>query len=355
MGDPDQLKDLISPAGSPSTLDDYLKSDRPTLGLTVTSFKDKTLIVLHWPHLALDCMGMKALVAGWSLVLQGREDEIATPVGFDLDPLAELGKHATEPHKLADRRVSKLGLASYVLRNAYGLAIQAKEIRMVCIPAAFWQTLHATALEYLKSETESEGPRFLSENDVLTAWWIRMTVAHLGLGPDTTVVAQTGMSARKALEDDDTLPAGHPYLSNAFGFFNVILTAKDILDKPLGWLAMRVRGAISEQSTRGQLEAYMALQRANYNLPVFFGHSNMHQVSFSNWQKAGLFSADFSAAAVPDKLSRVSYVQQNQVPFAFPEGFIMSGKDGEGNWWLSGYRKKGYWDMLEAELALAKA
>lgn len=160
------------------------------------------------------------------------------------------------------------------------------------------------------------------------------------------------MSLRKVLQNE-TLPAGRPYIGNALGFANVILPACDVLTRPLSWLAQQVRLAIAEQGTRAQTEAYLALQRESaQKLLVFFGDAGMHQQSFSNWGKADMFGFDFGTAAVRAREGRPlrpTYIQNNQSP-VFPEGFPILGKDAKGNYWLSGYRRKGLWGKIEEVL-----
>lgn len=356
--DPEELSDLVRPGGTTLSLDDYLNTDRPTLGLYVTTFRDKTCMSLYWPHLAFDAMGKKAILEGWTLMLQGREDEIPTPIGYDQDPLAELGKHATEPHLLADRRVGNLGMAGYALRNITGL-IGPKEIRMVCIPRTFWEKMVADVRQELADEAAAQGndeKPFVTEGDVLVAWWTRLCASHLGKDSSTTVAAQNAMSLRKVLGDDILSPPDRPFISMALGFPTVVLPARDILTKPLSWLALKFRRAIAEQGTRAQVEAYTALQREfspTMRMPVFFGDSGMYNLFFSNWQKAGLFDFDFSAAfATPredGRPLRASYIQCVQDP-AFPEGWPISGKDENGNYWISGFRERGLWAKMEKEL-----
>ncbi|KAF4999875.1 hypothetical protein FDECE_11374 [Fusarium decemcellulare] len=344
VGDPEELSELVYPPDRPNSLEDWLTSDRPTLGLHVTSFQNKTMVVLYWPHLAMDALGQKAVFEGWTMVLEGRDDEIAAPVGYDSDPFAEVGKHPTEPHKLAPIRMNTVSMVGYGLRNIVGLGLSAREIRMLCIPAVSWQKWYDDARKEL-------GPdQFLTEGDIITAFWIRLSVSHLSPKSNTTVTVNMAMSLRKVLEKE-TLPKGRPYISNALGFANVILPAKDILTKPLSWLAQQVRLAIAEQGTRGQVEAYLALQRESAGrLLVFFGDVGMHQQSLSNWQKANMFGLDFKAAAVTSrdgKPLRPEYIQNNQSP-VFPEGFPIIGKDEKGNYWLSGYRRKGLWVITGA-------
>lgn len=359
MGDPEALSDLVRPGGKTLSLDDYTTTDRATLGLHVTTFLDTTCMTLYWPHLAFDAMGKKAILEAWTMALQGRDDEIPLPQGYDSDPLAELGTQATEPHLLAGRRVGNWGMAGYALRNIASLA-GPKEIRMVCVPAAFWQDMVANVRAELEREAEARGDKtkpFVTEGDVLAAWWTRLCSSHLGRESSTTVAAQNAMSLRKVLAGDLLSPLERPLLSMALSFPTVILPARDILQKPLSWLALQFRRAINDQGSRQQVEAYAALQRefsADLRMPLFFGDSGMYNLFFSNWQKAGLFDFDFSPAAAEGDGARggpvrASYIQCVQDP-AFPEGWPISGKDEHGNYWISGFRAKGLWARMEEEL-----
>jgi hypothetical protein len=91
------------------------------------------------------------------------------------------------------------------------------------------------------------------------------------------------MLLRKAFEGD-LIPKSseNPYLGNAFGWANVLVTAGDIASKPLSWLACQVRRAINEQGTRAQHEAYYEMVRTSgVGLPiVIFGDGGMVQIGF---------------------------------------------------------------------------
>lgn len=45
---------LMRQDGDPKTLEDYLYSDLPLLGLRIISFNDATLVTLSWSHVVLD-------------------------------------------------------------------------------------------------------------------------------------------------------------------------------------------------------------------------------------------------------------------------------------------------------------
>lgn len=118
VGNPEEWTELCCGADSPKTISDYAGSDRPITGLRVVSFKDATIVNIHWLHVAADAMALKAILDNLVFVLQGRENEISLLHGFDEDPLRELGLHATEKFDLAGSELSKWGTAMYALRNS---------------------------------------------------------------------------------------------------------------------------------------------------------------------------------------------------------------------------------------------
>ncbi|KAH8889208.1 hypothetical protein GQ53DRAFT_842924 [Thozetella sp. PMI_491] len=356
VGDPEQWAELACGPGSPKSLDDYLQTDRPVLGLRIVSFNDATIVTLHWFHVAADALGLKAILDNWVLMLKGRDKEIPSLHGFHEDPLRELGKYPTEAYKLESSQLSALSTGSYVLRNGYSILMGQRENRSVCIPRAFLDTIRLDALRELR-EAGVKHP-FLTDNDVLTAWWSRLAVCHLP--QDKPITIMMAMSARRTLESD-LLPPDKLYVSNCLSFMN-LLKRKGDLDGFLGCLAGDIRRAIDEQRTRPQIEAYQALVRENAwplgPLPVFFGKANMHHIGYSNWTKSDVYRTDFSAAAVAPRDTPIypSFISQIQAGLSYPEGFIITGKDSKGNYWLEGYRLAGLWGRIEKELeAIPKA
>jgi hypothetical protein len=364
VGDPDELADLAWESGyKPGGISDYLTSDRPVLGLRVNSFTDKTVAVLSWQHVAFDALGMQYVVENWSRMLWGKGSEIPTPCGLESDPfdaLAHGTRPATEEHVLKDRRVGLGGMLKWGLGYGVDMLVRAKENRMVCVPESYWRSQLEKALAELRAEAEEKGEDvskvFLTENDILTAWTLRCVVSPQEMDPKRTVAASIAMSLRKAFIGD-LIPAEseHPYVGNAFGWANVLVTAGDITTKPLSWLARQVRRAINDQGTRAQHEAYYNMVRTSgTGLPiVIFGDGGMAQVGFSNWSKAGLFNLDFSPARkvpVEGKPCRPSYVQENHGPIKPVDGFFVFGKDDKGNYWTSAYKVKGQWAKFQEQL-----
>ncbi|XXH02505.1 hypothetical protein Hte_008881 [Hypoxylon texense] len=353
VGDPDDLSDLIYGPEIPRKLDDYIYTDRPELGLRIVSFSNSTIVVLHWMHLSFDALAKRALLKAWVLMLQGREDEIPTPLAAEDYILENCGKNPTERHVLADRHISKPGVFWWVLQNAYGLMFRKKEHRMVCVPGAYLAKLRAKALADLAAEQltseKAEAP-FLTEGDVLVAWLSRLAVANAA--ENSTIAVQQAYGWRPVLQD--LIPDDRPFLSNCVGFLVTLMPAKDLLQRPLSHLASHIRRSIKEQGSREQVEAYMSLIRTDPSnkAPPFFGTSSMQLLMFSNWQKANLYGIDLSAAAVTPRSTPLTpaYIQSVQGPYNFSDGLIIVGKDAKGNYWISGYRSAGLWGMMKEKM-----
>lgn len=347
VGNPEDWAELCCGTDGPKSPQDYIGSDRPVTGLHIVSFNDATIVTLHWLHAIADAMALKAILDSWVSILQGREADVPLLHGFDEDPLRELGCHPTEPYSLAGSELSTLGTASYVVRNGYDIFLGQKQNKTVCIPAAFLEKLRQKSLQELAGAGHTDP--FLTDNDIITAWWSRLAFSHLP--PEKPVTIMQAMSARPALEKD-ILPPDRLYVSNCLTFTSVLKTKKEV-DRSLGLLAGDIRRGINKHSTRPQIEAFLSMVRANAwplgPMPVFFGKPNMHHIGFSNWTKVKTYMTDFSAAAVAQRNTPLfpSFVSQIQTGIPYPDGFLITGQDPHGNYWLEGYRPGGLWAHVE--------
>ncbi|KAK8874008.1 AAA ATPase [Apiospora arundinis] len=353
VGNPGDAFPLVAGDGVPERLDDYLYTDQPALGLRVISFADKTVVSLNWLHSILDALASRRLLDAWALALQGREDEIPFPQAVEMDPLAELGLYPTEKHVLASQHMTASNLAKYGICNFLDLAWRSKENRVVCVPKMFIDKLRSQALAELTAAGETDP--FVSEGDVLTAWFARLSACNISKDSNRTVAIQNAYSWRDSLEQDLLIP-GRPYISNCVGFVVTLLPAKELLSKPLSHTARAIRNSIREQGGREQIKAYAALVRKDpkYKMIPMFGDSGMQLFMFSNWQKGRLYEADFAAAAADSRRGRPltpSYVHNLQSPHNFSDGFIIPGRDAQGNYWIGGFRVKGLWAKMEKEMA----
>ncbi|KAL4974581.1 hypothetical protein BDW66DRAFT_161145 [Aspergillus desertorum] len=295
VGGPDALESLAAEIQAQRDKR-LLASDRSVLGLRVNSFTGRT-VDAAMARAAFDALGMQYVVEGWSAMLWGQEYKISTPVSLESDPFIALA-------------------TGWGLGYGVDMLLRAKENRMICVPESYWRPQMEKALGELRKEARSTGEDeskvFLAENDIVTALILRCVVGQMGMSPDRTVTFE-----------GDLIPPSveHPYVDNAFGWANVLVTAGEVASNPLSWLARRVRKAINEQGTRAQHEAYYEMARTSgAGLPiVIMGDGGMAQVGFSNLANAGL----------------PSYVQEYHGPAKPADGFFILGKDGEGNYWTS--------------------
>lgn len=354
---------LVRRPDGPTKVDDYLYTDEPQLSLHIVSFQDATLVSLSWLHTFLDAMGRKALLDAWTLVLQGRDDEVKDLYGVYEDPLLGLGTRPTEPYRLIGRILSAWKMLVFAILLVWELLWYCDETRVVCVPAHFIKEQRQQVLDEAIN-WDCEKP-FVSEGDVLSAWWTRQCTWHLNHESTCTVMLMNAFGLRSILAND-LLPSNRPYIANASFSVVALISVRDLFHKPLAYAALAVRRSIAELGTREQIEAYAALNReaaeAKGNPPLF-GDGTMHMFVISNWTKARFFDVDFSAALVrpgatdggrSNKMGTPSYV--NHLPFC--NGFLYSprnscpilGKDAEGNYWLVTTLRKGLWDKIEDRL-----
>ncbi|KAH8658103.1 hypothetical protein BX600DRAFT_482584 [Xylariales sp. PMI_506] len=342
VGDYTQLDDIFIPPTGAKEFRDYIFTDAPQLGLHIVTFTDATLMSLSWNHVVADGMGLKAILDGWSLAVQGRDDEIPTFYGVDKSPLEPLGTKTEElePYKLADRYMSRGQVLWYMLRFLFGVFRYPKvERRMVCVPRRFQEKLRAQARQDLIDSLGEEGAKgvFLSESDVLSAWWTRIVVRHMNPPADNSVLLMNAYNLRPVIPD--LIPPGTVYVANALFLLFTLLRAGDLLEQPLGLSALAVRRTIAETGNRPQVEAMADMWRREFQRarrPPFFGDSTMTMVGFTNWLKGNFMQLDFSSAV------------RSFCKLTIGRGtFCVLGKDAGGNTWLCGSLREGLWAKVE--------
>jgi len=360
-----ELKPLTRSPDTPTTINDFLYSDRPQLSIKITSFEDATLVSLSWPHTFLDAMGRVALFKNWIAVLEGREQDVQPLHGYDSDPLITLGTKPTEPSALAGRQIQGFSFFIFILRYLHELLwYPREESRVVCLPGHFIQGLKQEALEDLsKEEQKGDNKPFLSDGDIICAWWSRRVMEVLRPASYRTVAIMNSFGLRAALSRD-LLPADRAYLSNASLGIYAFTSVRDILTKRLGVIASKVRESIAQQGTREQIEAFTALARDSIAIKgrgAIFGDSSSIYVVMTNWSAAKFFEVDLSAAVIKEGLPREvranalgkpSYVHGDSIFTGYSArcAFPIMGKDAAGNYWLSGTLRKGLWSEIERTL-----
>ncbi|KAI0164004.1 hypothetical protein GGR57DRAFT_498096 [Xylariaceae sp. FL1272] len=370
LGDPEEFKSLMRRKDGPTCIEDYLYRDEPQLSMHVVCFEDATLVSLGWPHTFLDAMGRRELFQAWIAVLEGRDDDVKPLHGVYEDPLKSFGLAPKEQYILADRVVAGWNKVVFIARFIFELMWHSQEeTRIVCLPAAHAQKLRAMAIADLETLYEGEESKpFLSEGDVISAWFTRLVVQQMeSPSSERTIEIMNAFGLRSVLAKD-LLPSDYAYVANAVLGVYALVSAKDILTKPLGIVAAAVRRSIVEQGTREQLEARRVIDLASMEKtgsPSLFGDGQMKLIIFSNWTKARFFENDFSAAVVkrsttkeamgrsPSKIGRPCYIQTagyTTSTFPLRNAFPVIGKDNDGNFWISGTLRKGFWSRIEEVL-----
>ncbi|EMD87158.1 hypothetical protein COCC4DRAFT_155047 [Bipolaris maydis ATCC 48331] len=338
---PHLMQSFLHHPGRPRKLADWLKSDSPPLSFKTLSFQDATILSVSWPHCVFDGIGRAAFMNAWLAELNG----LAIPefIGFDHDPMSPLiGEVPGERYLLRHQLLTGSRLLFFVLRTIFDLILQPKsEPRILQIPDRFLQKLRQEALTDLNKGYTGEDAIFVSNGDVLLAWWARTVLSSQNLAVSRPVAIGTALNLRKALKKD--LPSG-TFIGNAVSTVFAFLTAHELATIPLGSIALRIRRAIEQQRTTEQVKAQLTLMEF-YGRQPLAGPWNMLPLVLSQSNSLGFFDLDFSCAVVrqglPDnrrrnEVGRPSYIhlthQLNGVP-GRNAGSVL-GKDAAGNWWI---------------------
>lgn len=359
MADPNDFEALWFHPNAPIKLGDYLQKDDPQLCLIIASFNDATLVSLCWPHSLCDALGFGELLRAWSLIIHGHHHDVPKPFGDGHDPLAELGLHPTEPYRLEGSQLSWLGLSFYYLRTWLKIFLHKPHSRMIYVPGPYIQCLREKVLRELSDEGQCGREGFVSEGDVLCAWWAKINIAHLPNRSNKLVHLINALGWRPTLKQDMLL-SNRPYISNAVGLSSVLIPAKTITAKPLSYVAKKIRQCIIDSRQREQIEAYAALWRKSPGrIPPLFGNATMHVIACSNWSKADLFRLDFSAALTAHATTsstvtepgRPRYVQSCFRGVQLSDFVAILGKDCRGGYWLTGITSAKQWAIIEEAMA----
>ncbi|KAI1086387.1 hypothetical protein F5B19DRAFT_498395 [Rostrohypoxylon terebratum] len=316
-------KDFIFAPGDPRFLEDYLYSDRPILGFRMITFTGATLLTMSWPHIIFDAR---------------------------LRP--------TEKYMHADKQIGIRQMIILGLRYIYHMLQDPKSKksgRTMFVPAIFMQHLKDKARSELKDLGADNQVPFISEGDILTAWWAQQ-LARAQLKPSNRQVALYNVFGLRGRLGEDLLPPDRVYVGNSFCMIPAFMTARDILMKPLGFVAAAIRKAYMDLSARDQVEALLGLSRKAQDKGTFasFGDPWMHMIICSNWAKADLFNIDLYGALTRCPrgsmigAGKPSFLQAQYFykGFAVVSDFIVMGKDVKGNTCLCSYLQERDWVII---------
>ncbi|KAI9150458.1 Transcriptional regulator calD [Paramyrothecium foliicola] len=375
VADADAFDSLMrSGHNPPQGLKDWIKRQLPQLELHVVIFSNASVITITCLHSTMDVMGigMDGLIGAWMSIMRDERDKIPPLCGINEDLFQNLGEDPSEPYKLEDRFMTKPQVLFWLCRLVLkSLKSVHSEKKVVFVPAAFIKAKRESILRELANASPDEkgqnSATFVSEGDILAAWWSRYATLHLQDQPDRTVTINNAYGLRSPLSGN-VLPQDHAYLSNAVGSLFLLTKVGDISSKPLSWLAARFRQCITDMGTREQIEAMMSHfypKKGPISSYKMVGDMWMHAVAFTNWTKGRLFQFDAASATASAESGEVSSSgssKKNPVLPSYIGGhirvkhvtldnfWIVLGKDADGNYWLSGALSKARWAQIEKEL-----
>lgn len=173
-----------------------------------------------------------------------------------------------------------------------------------------------TAMHELMTCSKSERKPFISDGNIICAWWTRLAIQSMSQTSSRTVLIMNAFDLRTALSKE-IIPSGAACMSNLSGVIYTSLPVYQIFQKPLSFVASQIRRSIQEQGTRSQVEAFVTLHQkltATIGRAPMFGDSSNQLVVFSNWNKGRFFSIDFSSVVAKEGIP----VQKRATPLGEP-------------------------------------
>jgi hypothetical protein len=213
---------------------------------------------------------------------------------------------------------------------------------------------------------DGEKVSFISEADVIFAWWTRIVLRAERPFPSRTLNMRNTCCCRSLLEELGLIPSvASALVTNAVFGTITFLKVRQVLELSLAFTASEIRKALIQQRKAEQLRALDAIRRdrlESKHHPAIFGDPNMFMFMISNWEKAKLFNVNFSGAVAKrglslenrkNQLGRPSCIQGSGTKhYATRNTGVVIGKDAGGNYWLSYNLRKEAWPKVEEELSL---
>ncbi|KAF7373713.1 hypothetical protein MSAN_00582300 [Mycena sanguinolenta] len=139
---------------------DFFKPNVPLLHIHFTVFHDLTFIGVTVSHMGFDLLGIAALLAAWTRVINGDNFDAIPGMEWDAQPFAHYvpapGSSSLTPTRTSLRGWFKLGwLIGYIVR----------------VPKVFLNEAKQKIMDELKAQGSSE---YVGSSDVLMAWWYKL-------------------------------------------------------------------------------------------------------------------------------------------------------------------------------------
>jgi len=362
---PGRFRAFAAREDAPATLEAFLYHDTPQLSLHITSFCDATLVALSWPHTLMDVMGQQALLRGWSLVLAGRESEVPPMLGAREDAIcaiADAPVEKPEEFKVGQKQLRGWSMVMFGLRFVWDLLWNpVVDTRTIFLPQRAVAQLQRQAQEDLVAQAGGEKEPFVSEGDVLTAWATRAVASSLPNPRPVTVLHAINTRFRLP----SLIQSSGVYIQNmALAAFTFL--SPEVAMGPLGQIALENRRHLTEQSTEGQVLAFLRQLRQEPKLrgdpAMVCGQSDALLIPITNWTRANFFkTVDFSPAVVrtgetgesrsnPPGTMVYHHSQAMRQSATTRNVIVVLGKDHSDNYWLTGILLPPAWARIEEEI-----
>lgn len=343
----EEWKEICYPSKTcPTTLEEYLTQDIPSVNIHIIYFQNATLLTLGWTHVVMDAVAATHLLRTWTLVLADRRGEI-TPFmeeqGDIVRKVAESKKTPSSKFLLIEKRLTGFQLLRFIstlLSETFWYPAQ--DWRTVCLPAAF--------VAQMKAQATAECGEYLSEGDVLGAWRNKIIAKAMQWPLSKPILMVQYYSLHGVL---DELPKGRAFIGNWVCKMFVMTKTQDVLENSIGKEALHIRRQLKEQRTKEQAEAYVSMK--SEEPLMFFGQPNMAFMGMSNVSGAKPYDLDFSPAAVDGGSGTIAYLHCDfyvKALFKVRNVGPIFGRDKHGDWWMSWVMRSEAWGRVEQELAM---
>lgn len=255
------------------------------------------------PHIVMDAKGISVLVSAWSNVLAGQPDRVPTFLGAKDDVLETVGTPSDEKaqtsYPLEDKQLKGLSLLTWGLRMGWDMLTTSSHSRTILLPAGYVSHLRLRAQEQLGPAPDPNNPHFLSDGDLILAWFAHMVASSNSKKKPAILLNAFDMRGRFS----DSITSEGSYLQNLVAFSYSFVPATELSSPTsFGQMALKVRQSVIQNTTDMQVRSLTRLMRASYDstgLPPSFGTSDTMQIACSNWARARLLEAvDFGPAVI---------------------------------------------------------
>lgn len=366
---PEQLDDTLAGPRAPRCLDDWLLTDTPALVVHVISFTDATFITLTYSHSLVDGVGKREIVTNWCKVLAGRAEDVVPLADWGEEPMEVICRPlgpGEERHVHEDKQLKGWRKWYWVFRFIYERIANRNNYRQrnLFIPASTMarirQSVEEGAEEEDKEKQKQPGRPYLSDNQLLTTWLVRLACL-----PFKSTNRPLGITSAVDLRGFPQLGGVRPgtvYLQNLLAYTWIHTTPAAVLRSPLASAAALMRAGLKPQLTLPQVRAAAILTHGGIKRSGtvdFFIGKDTSIVSVSSLAKAKYWKTiDFSPAVVKvgeggKKGLAGRPVWQSSTPRSRLKPsclIVIQGKDLQGNWFAQMVLSQRTWDMVEKEL-----